>query len=58
MDIIYMYSHSYKRVLVATLPIVLPSLMLKPANVILVHLWIEEDLIYTSVCQAFGFDQS
>ena len=27
-------------------------LMFKPANV--THLWIEEDLIYTSVCQAFG----
>ena len=37
-------------------PIVLPSLTLKTANII--HLWIEEDLIYTSVCQAFGFDQS
>ena len=35
--------------------IVLPSLTVKPANVI--HLWIEEDLIYTSVhvCQWFGF---
>ena len=30
--------------------------MLKPANVI--HLRIEEDLIYTRVYQAFGFDQS
>ena len=37
-------------------PIVLPSLMLKPANV--THLRIEEDLIYTSVHQALGFDHS
>ena len=37
-------------------PIILPRLMLKPANI--THLWTEEDLIYTSVYQAFGFDQS
>ena len=36
--------------------IVLPSLTLEPANVI--HLWIEEGLIYTVVCQAFGFSSS
>ena len=32
--------------------IVLPSLMLKTAHI--AHLWIEEDLIYTSLCQAFS----
>ena len=37
-------------------PIVLPSLTLKAANVI--HLWIEEDLIYSGVCQAFRFAHS
>ena len=36
--------------------IILPSLMFKPANV--THLWIEEDLVCTSVCQVFEFDRS
>ena len=36
--------------------IVLPSLTFKIAH--RAHLWIEEDLIYKSVCQAFGFDHS
>ena len=36
--------------------IVLLSLMFKIAHIM--HLWIEEGLIYTSVCQAFGFDRS
>ena len=61
MDVIYSHTGSYKWVLAQSphrhlQPIVLPSLMLKPANV--THLQIEEDLIYTSVCQALGFDHS
>ena len=39
-----------------TMVATVPSIMLKPANV--THLWIEEDLIYTSVHKAFRFDQS
>ena len=55
-------SHSYKMLsrcigwISHLQPIVLPSLTLEPANVI--HLWIEEDLIYTVVCHAFGFSSS
>ena len=55
-------SHSYEMLschigLIGHLqPIVLPSLTLKLANVI--HLWIEEDLIYAGVCQVFGFSSS
>ena len=61
MDVIYSHTCSYKWVLARSSrrhlqPIVLPSLMLKPANV--THLQIEEDMIYTSVHKAFGFDQS
>ena len=47
------YSHSYKMLscriswINCLQPIVLPSLILKPANVM--HLWIEEDLIYTGM---------
>ena len=41
--------------LVATQLIILPSLRFKPATV--THLWIEEDLVYISVCHAVGFDQ-
>ena len=36
--------------------IVLPSLILKPANEMV--LWIEEDLIYTEMCQSLAFDHS
>ena len=36
--------------------IILPSLTFKTVHI--THLWIEEDLIYTSLCQAFGFDRS
>ena len=56
------YSHSYKILsrhidwIRHLQPIVLPSLTFKPANV--THLWIEEDLIYTSVRQAFRFGLS
>ena len=59
MDVIYSHTCTYEWVLARLphrhlQPIVLPSLMLKPANV--THLQIEEDLIYTSVRQALGFD--
>ena len=61
MDVIYSHTCSYMWVLAWSphchlQPIVLLSLMLKPANV--THLQIEEDLIYTNVHKAFGFDQS
>ena len=60
MDVIY--SHSYKGVLVAMSPSSTDRLAFSNAQASLViqnvHLWIEEDLIYTSVHQAFGFDQS
>ena len=61
MDVIYSHTCSYKWILARSphrhlQPIVLLSLMLKPANV--THLRIEEDLIYTSVHKALGFDQS
>ena len=44
--------------LAATSPSSTDRLAFSNANVIDIHPWIEEDLIYTSMHQAFGFDQS
>ena len=60
MDVFYSYSYKMLSRCIGWIshlqPIVLLSLTLRPANVI--HLWIEEDLIYTSVCQVFWFGRS
>ena len=55
-------SHRYKKVsrhigsIIHLQLVVLSSPTFRPASV--AHLWIGEDMIYTSVCQVFGFAHS